>query len=95
VWAVHLPLVTRFCILERFTSVSAWTYCFGMAYPALGFVMLRSLYEHRPGALPAHRTVINEAGWFWRLLFALDDVPRGAPRATELAWYRIPAAYRR
>lgn len=94
VWAVHLPLVALLLwCLESFTSVSAWTYCFGMAYPALGLVMLRSLYEHRPGALPAHRTVINEAGWFWRLLFLNNNYHVVHHAHPELAWYRIPAAY--
>lgn len=94
VWAVHLPLVALLLwCLETFTSVSAWTYCFGMAYPALGLVMLRSLYEHRPGALPSHRTVINEAGLFWRLLFLNNNYHAVHHAYPELPWYRIPAAY--
>jgi fatty acid desaturase len=94
VWAVHLPLVALLLWgLETYTSVSAWTYCFGVAYPALGLVMLRSLYEHRPGALPAHRTVINEAGVFWRLLFLNNNYHVVHHAYPELAWYRIPGAY--
>ena len=94
VWAVHLPLVFALLwCLETFTSVSAWTYCFGMAYPALGLVMLRSLYEHRPGALPAHRTVINEAGAFWRLLFLNNNYHVVHPAYPALPWYLIPEAY--
>ena len=94
VWAVHLPLVFALLwCLETYTSVSAWTYCFGMAYPALGLVMLRSLYEHRPGALPAHRTVINEAGAFWRLLFLNNNYHVVHHAYPALPWYLIPEAY--
>ncbi len=94
VWAIHLPLVALLLwAVDTFTAISPWRYCFGMAYPALGLVMLRSLYEHRPGALPAHRTVINEAGIFWRLLFLNNNYHAVHHAYPELPWYRIPAAY--
>jgi fatty acid desaturase len=94
VWAIHLPLVALLLwALDTFAGISPWRYCFGMAYPALGLVMLRSLYEHRPGALPAHRTVINEAGIFWRLLFLNNNYHAVHHAYPELPWYRIPAAY--
>jgi fatty acid desaturase len=94
VWAVHLPLVALLLWgVDSFGDISPWRYCFGMAYPALGLVMLRSLYEHRPGALPAHRTVINEAGIFWRLLFLNNNYHAVHHAYPELQWYRIPAAY--
>lgn len=94
VWALHLPLLALLLwALEEFTSISAWTYCFGMAYPALGLAMLRSLYEHRPGALPAHRTVINEAGLLWRLLYLNNNYHVVHHAYPELPWYRIPQAY--
>ncbi len=31
--------------------------------PALSLALLRSFYEHRRAALPAHRIAINDAGW--------------------------------
>jgi fatty acid desaturase len=94
VWAVHIPLVALLLwLLGRYTTISPWQYCFGIAYPALGLVMLRSLYEHRPGALPAHRTVINESGPLWRLLFLNNNYHAVHHAHPELPWYRIPAAY--
>ena len=94
VWAIHLPLVALLLwALEEYTAVSAWTYCFGMAYPALGLAMLRSLYEHRPGPSPAHRTVINHAGLFWRLLYLNNNYHAVHHAYPEMPWYRIPAAY--
>jgi fatty acid desaturase len=94
VWAIHLPLVALLLwVLEEHTAISAWKYCFGMAYPALGLAMLRSLYEHRPGPSPAHRTVINHAGLFWRLLYLNNNYHAVHHAYPEMPWYRIPAAY--
>lgn len=94
IWALHLACVAALLLaLERWTAISAWQYCFGMAYPALGLAMLRSLYEHRPGILPAHRTVINQAGWFWRLLYLNNNYHAVHHAHPTLPWYRLPAAY--
>jgi fatty acid desaturase len=92
--ALHLVLVALLLWwIDTNTAISAWHYCFGIAYPALGLAMLRSLYEHRPGTLPAHRTVINEAGFFWRLLYLNNNYHVVHHAYPTLAWYRIPAAY--
>lgn len=94
VWAIHLPLVALLLWgVDEFTDISAWAYCFEIAYPALGLAMLRSLYEHRPGPSPAHRTVINEAGFVWRLLYLNNNYHVVHHAYPELPWYRIPAAY--
>jgi fatty acid desaturase len=94
VWAVHLPLVALLLLgLQRYTQLSPWHYCFGVAYPALGLAMLRSLYEHRPAALPAHRTVINEAAAPWRLLYLNNNYHVVHHAYPALAWYKIPAVY--
>jgi fatty acid desaturase len=94
VWAVHLPLVALLLwALEHFTAVTAWHYCLGIAYPALGLAMLRSLYEHRPGALPAHRTVINEAAAPWRLLYLNNNYHVVHHAYPEAPWYRLPGLY--
>ena len=69
-------------------------YLLGIAYPALGLAMLRSFYEHRPAALPAHRIVINEAAWPWRLLYLNNNYHAVHHAHPGLAWYRIPADYR-
>jgi len=94
VWALHLPLVALLLwTLQRYTAMPLWHYCFGIAYPALGLAMLRSLYEHRPGALPSHRTVINEAALPWRLLFLNNNYHVVHHAYPGLPWYRIPARY--
>ncbi len=94
VWCVHLPLVALLLwALERNTALSAWHYAFGIAYPSLGLAMLRSLYEHRPGALPAHRTVINEAAAPWRLLYLNNNYHVVHHAYPEVPWYKIPGLY--
>jgi fatty acid desaturase len=94
VWCVHLPLVALLLwVLERNTALSAWHYAFGIAYPSLGLAMLRSLYEHRPGALPAHRTVINEAAAPWRLLYLNNNYHVVHHAYPEVPWYKIPGLY--
>jgi fatty acid desaturase len=94
VWAVHLPLVALLLWgLDRYTAMPRWHYCLGIAYPALGLAMLRSLYEHRPGVLPAHRTVINEAAAPWRLLYLNNNYHVVHHAYPEVPWYRIPALY--
>jgi fatty acid desaturase len=94
VWVVHLPLLALLLWgLEKYTAISAWYYCFAMAYPALGLAMLRSLYEHRPGVLPAHRTVINEAALPWRLLYLNNNYHVVHHAYPDVPWYKIPALY--
>ena len=95
VWAIHVPLVALLLwALQRYTAVSPWHYCLGIAYPALGLAMLRSLYEHRPAALPSHRTVINEAAAPWRLLYLNNNYHVVHHAYPGLPWYAIPAQYR-
>jgi fatty acid desaturase len=95
VWSLHIPLVALLlCLLGAYSRLSVWHYCLGIAYPALGLAMLRSLYEHRPGALPAHRTVINEAAPPWRLLYLNNNYHVVHHDYPGVAWYNIPALYR-
>ena len=95
VWCLHLPLTALLLwLLARYTQVPLWHYCFGMAYPALGLAMLRSLYEHRPAALPAHRTVINQAAAPWRLLYLNNNYHAVHHAYPQVPWYQLPALYR-
>lgn len=95
IWSLHLPLAMMLLwLLDRHTAMPVWHYCFGIAYPALGLAMLRSLYEHRPAALPSHRTVINEAAWPWRLLYLNNNYHVVHHAYPGVPWYRIPAMYR-
>jgi len=94
IWAQHLALlVVMLWTIERWTGMSPLTYVLAVGYPGLGLALLRSLYEHRPAALPAHRIVVNEAGWPWRLLYLNNNYHAVHHAQPNLPWYAIPQAY--
>ena len=94
-WSVHLALlVALLWWMNHHAGMSPVFYLFGVAYPALGIAMLRSFFEHRPAALPAHRIVINEASLPWRLLYLNNNYHSVHHDHPSLPWYRIPAAFR-
>ena len=94
-WTIHLLLLAvMLWWVKALAGISPVDYLLGIAYPALGLAMLRSFYEHRPAASPAHRTVINEAAWPWRLLYLNNNYHAVHHAHPGLAWYRIPAAFR-
>ena len=94
-WALHLALLVAMLWWVAATAgIHPLLYLFCVAYPALGLAMMRSFFEHRPAALPAHRTVINDAAWPWGLLYLNNNYHALHHQQPGLAWYRIPAAYR-
>lgn len=60
---------------------------------ALALSMVRSFYEHRPAVSPAHRSVINEAGWPWRCLFLNLNLHLIHHDLPGLPWYYLPRVY--
>lgn len=94
IWAQHLALLLAMLwAVERWTGMSPLVYLLGVGYPGLGLALLRSLYEHRPAAVPAHRIVVNEAGWLWRLLYLNNNYHAVHHAQPDLPWYAIPQAY--
>ena len=94
IWAQHVALlVLMLWAIESATGMSPWTYLLCVSYPCLGLAFMRSLYEHRPAALPAHRIVVNEAGWPWRLLYLNNNYHAVHHAQPNLPWYAIPQAY--
>jgi len=93
-WALHLSLLAALLwALDRYAGIGPLRYMLAIAYPALGLAMLRSFFEHRPAALPAHRVVINEAAPFWRLLYLNNNYHSVHHELPSLPWYRIRARY--
>ena len=94
-WALHLALLGLLLAwLDRYCGISPVVFIFGVGYPALALSAIRSFQEHRAADKISERTVINEASWFWRLLFLNNnfhsvhhDLP-GAP------WFALSAIYR-
>lgn len=93
-WLEHLALLAALLwALDRWAGIGPLQYLLGVGYPALGLAMLRSFYEHRPAADPAHRVVVNEAGAFWRLLYLNNNYHAVHHETPGLPWYRIRQRY--
>lgn len=92
-WAQHLALLgLLLAVLGQHAGIAPWDYL-ACAYGALGLAMLRSFYEHRPAADPAHRVVINEASWAWRALYLNNNYHAVHHERPSLPWYRLRSAY--
>jgi fatty acid desaturase len=92
-WVQHLGLLAGLLwAVQAATGMPLEVYL-AIGYAALGLACMRSLYEHRPAARPAHRIVVNEAGWFWRLLYLNNNYHAVHHARPGLPWYAIPAAY--
>lgn len=93
-WAQHLLLLAILLwALERHAGIGPLQYMLAVGYPALGLAMLRSFYEHRPANQPAHRVVVNEAGWFWRLLYLNNNYHVVHHEMPQLPWHCIRTHY--
>ncbi len=92
-WAEHLALLAAMLwALQQSAGIPAWLYLL-VSYLGLGLAMLRSLYEHRPAARPAHRIAINEAGAFWRLLYLNNNFHVVHHESPGMPWYRLRSTY--
>ena len=93
-WAVHLVLLgAMLWALDRWAGISPMRYVLTVGYPALGLAMLRSFYEHRPAETSSHRVVINEAGYFWRMLYLNNNYHAVHHERPDLPWYRVRKFY--
>lgn len=80
--------------MQRWAGIPWWHYLACIAYPALAIAMIRSYYEHRATAQREHRIVINEAGFFMRLLFLNNNYHLVHHDLPQLPWYLIRTVYR-
>ena len=93
-WALHAGLVAGLLwAIGSVTGIPAWLYVVGVAYPAMGLMMVRSFLEHRPAESEQHRTAIVEAGWFWSLLFLNNNLHVVHHERPGEPWYRLPRLY--
>lgn len=92
-WLVHglLLLVVFRWITEHGMSVG-W-YLLAVSYPALALTKVRSFYEHRADDNPAARSVINEAGAGWRLLFLNLNYHSVHHDLPGIPWYALRTIY--
>jgi fatty acid desaturase len=80
--------------IQHFTGIPAWYYLLAVTWPALSLASVRSFYEHRAQPMVPERTVINEGGWFTRVLFLNNNLHAVHHARPDVPWYSLPAFYR-
>jgi fatty acid desaturase len=95
-WALHLVLLAALAYwLEHRCGIRWFAFMFGVGYPALALGAVRSFHEHRAVADAPQRTVINEAGWFWRLLFLNNNYHAVHHDLPGVPWFALGTVYHR
>ena len=94
-WAVHLSLLLAVFYWVTGHDISVLYYLLAVSYPALALTKVRSFFEHRADDDPAARSVINEAGPVWRLLFLNLNYHSVHHDLPGIPWYGLRAIYRR
>jgi fatty acid desaturase len=93
-WLVHLSLLVPLLVwLDRVCGIGPVGFLAGVAYPALSLSAVRSFREHRPAERPAERSVINEAGWFWRVLFLSNNYHLVHHDLPHVPWFALRRVY--
>jgi fatty acid desaturase len=94
-WLAHgAALAALTAWLAHDCGISPWLFIFGAGYPALALNSVRSFYEHRSAEAHEHRSVINEAAWFWRLLFLNNNYHAVHHDLPGLPWFALRDVYR-
>lgn len=95
-WAVHLALLAvLLTCLQTECGMPAWLVLAGIAYPALSVAAIRSFQEHRATEADATRSVINDAGLGWRLLFLNNNYHLVHHDLPAVPWFALAWVYRR
>jgi fatty acid desaturase len=94
-WALHGTLLVALAYwLDRRCGIGWFAFVFGVGYPALALGAVRSFHEHRAVEDAPQRTVINEAGWFWRLLFLNNNYHAVHHDLPCVPWFALGTVYR-
>lgn len=94
VWLAHLlALGALTAWLQIDCAIPAWVFLGAVGYGALSLGAVRSFQEHRVAEVVAHRTVINEAAWFWRLLFLNNNYHVVHHDLPHVPWFALRGVY--
>ncbi|HZZ11265.1 MAG TPA: fatty acid desaturase [Paraburkholderia sp.] len=93
-WLAHFAaLIVLTTWLQRQCGIPAWAFIAGVGYGSLSLGSIRSFQEHRVAHDPAHRTVINEAAWCWRLLFLNNNYHLVHHDLPHVPWFALRQVY--
>ncbi|ACD20057.1 fatty acid desaturase [Paraburkholderia phytofirmans] len=95
-WLAHLAAVAGLAVwMQLACGIPAWVFIVGAGYGALSLSSIRSFQEHREAQAHEHRSVINEAAWFWRLLFLNNNYHLVHHDLPHVPWFALRAVYER
>jgi fatty acid desaturase len=95
-WIAHLLALGVLLVwLDTSCGMPAWLVLAGVGYPALSLAAIRSFHEHRVDPPFGARSVINDAGWAWRLLFLNNNYHLVHHDLPAVPWFALAWVYRR
>jgi fatty acid desaturase len=93
-WIAHGASVAALAWwLQTECGIPAWLFVLGVGYSALSLSSIRSFQEHRIAESVEHRTVLNEAAWFWRLLFLNNNYHAVHHDLPHVPWFALRGVY--
>ncbi|MCC8230890.1 fatty acid desaturase [Enterobacter mori] len=92
-WLVHGVLLAGLFVWMRHVGFSPVWFVLAVSYPALALTKVRSFLEHRAADDPLARSVINEAGIFWQVLFLNLNYHSVHHDLPGVPWYGQKALY--
>lgn len=94
-WAPHLVGVALLLAWLSVCRIGIGFYAVAMVYPGIALTLVRSFAEHRAAREPGHRVAVVERAGLFALLFLNNNLHAAHHRAPGVAWFRLPAFYRR
>ncbi|MEH0884832.1 fatty acid desaturase [Enterobacter sp. UNJFSC 003] len=94
-WLIHGVLLAALFVWMAQVDFSPVWFVLAVSYPALALTKVRSFLEHRAADDPLARSVINEAGLFWRVLFLNLNYHSVHHDLPGVPWYGLKAIYLR
>lgn len=92
-WLIHLGLLAGLLAWIAHCGFSPLYYVVAVSYPALALTKIRSFLEHRAADDPLARSVINEAGLVWRVLFLNLNYHAVHHDLPGVPWYGLRKIY--
>ena len=93
-WLLHLPAVASVLALVAISSMPIWAYLIA-AYIGMSILKVRTYLEHQANERASGRSVIVEKGGVFGFLFLNNNLHVVHHMHPKVAWYALPAAYRR